>query len=174
MLGRRIVLAVLPALLVAGLYAPPAGAEGVVFLTRHAEKSLEVPGDAAPLLPEGVARARTLAAMLADAGIEELVTTDALRSRQTGAPFAERTGLQPQVMTREEEVAYAARLRQAPDAKDRLMVGHTRNIPRILDALGVPDGGTVKLRSEEHTSELQSLMRISYAVFCLKKKKHTT
>src|SRR3546814_3467245 len=29
-------------------------------------------------------------------------------------------------------------------------------------------------RSEEHTSELQSLMRISYAVFCLKKKKHPT
>src|SRR3546814_4922951 len=29
-------------------------------------------------------------------------------------------------------------------------------------------------RSEEHTSELQSLMRISYAVFCLKKKKHST
>src|SRR3546814_3873622 len=30
------------------------------------------------------------------------------------------------------------------------------------------------LRSEEHTSELQSLMRISYAVFCLKKKKNTS
>src|SRR3546814_2395962 len=30
-----------------------------------------------------------------------------------------------------------------------------------------------ELRSEEHTSELQSLMRISYAVFCLKKKKHS-
>src|SRR3546814_7063435 len=30
------------------------------------------------------------------------------------------------------------------------------------------------MRSEEHTSELQSLMRISYAVFCLKKKKKTT
>src|SRR3546814_7588778 len=29
-------------------------------------------------------------------------------------------------------------------------------------------------RSEEHTSELQSLMRISYAVFCLKKKRRTT
>src|SRR3546814_9866815 len=29
-----------------------------------------------------------------------------------------------------------------------------------------------KLRSEEHTSELQSLMRISYAVFCLKKKNY--
>src|SRR3546814_4802816 len=32
-------------------------------------------------------------------------------------------------------------------------------------------GFTVTQRSEEHTSELQSLMRISYAVFCLKKKK---
>src|SRR3546814_3154246 len=34
-------------------------------------------------------------------------------------------------------------------------------------------GGTVASRSEEHTSELQSLMRISYAVFCLKKQTHT-
>src|SRR3546814_8319171 len=32
------------------------------------------------------------------------------------------------------------------------------------------NGGPIDVRSEEHTSELQSLMRISYAVFCLKKK----
>src|SRR3546814_10194323 len=38
------------------------------------------------------------------------------------------------------------------------------------DAIGYPV--LIKARSEEHTSELQSLMRISYAVFCLKKKKH--
>src|SRR3546814_5337716 len=35
-------------------------------------------------------------------------------------------------------------------------------------------GATYQVRSEEHTSELQSLMRISYAVFCLKKKKKVT
>src|SRR3546814_3422250 len=35
-------------------------------------------------------------------------------------------------------------------------------------------GEDLMSRSEEHTSELQSLMRISYAVFCLKKKKQTT
>src|SRR3546814_3962906 len=40
-----------------------------------------------------------------------------------------------------------------------------------LDHFGSPDGLD---RSEEHTSELQSLMRISYAVFCLKKKNHTS
>src|SRR3546814_5571612 len=66
----------------------------------------------------------------------------------------------------------------------------------VLDALGLPpdryDGpgrrhraaqsvrpvsaaaaDAARFRSEEHTSELQSLMRLSYAVFCLKKKKHT-
>src|SRR3546814_10846658 len=35
----------------------------------------------------------------------------------------------------------------------------------------VPQDLALAIRSEEHTSELQSLMRISYAVFCLKKKK---
>src|SRR3546814_6243228 len=35
---------------------------------------------------------------------------------------------------------------------------------------GLPKGPIANPRSEEHTSELQSLMRISYAVFCLKKK----
>src|SRR3546814_3916229 len=38
----------------------------------------------------------------------------------------------------------------------------------LLGELVAPDGA--RFRSEEHTSELQSLMRISYAVFCLKKK----
>src|SRR3546814_7867355 len=49
----------------------------------------------------------------------------------------------------------------APDAGgDRLAVFGVR-----------PDLARQRERSEEHTSELQSLMRISYAVFCLKKKK---
>src|SRR3546814_1286897 len=50
-----------------------------------------------------------------------------------------------------------------------------------IDIMGQIDSETTRMggeicsvpgRSEEHTSELQSLMRISYAVFCLKKKKH--
>src|SRR3546814_3363310 len=47
-----------------------------------------------------------------------------------------------------------------------------QNIRPILRSNGVVGLPYVpKMRSEEHTSELQSLMRISYAVFCLKKKK---
>src|SRR3546814_2766412 len=44
--------------------------------------------------------------------------------------------------------------------------------PAIAEALGLHAAiDYVDARSEEHTSELQSLMRISYAVFCLKKKR---
>src|SRR3546814_6645945 len=42
---------------------------------------------------------------------------------------------------------------------------------RQLDPREIPRVARSDHRSEEHTSELQSLMRISYAVFCLKKKK---
>src|SRR3546814_9741818 len=53
-----------------------------------------------------------------------------------------------------------------------------RQVPRrdsspIASRVGFEFSIHIKLRSEEHTSELQSLMRISYAVFCLKKKTNT-
>src|SRR3546814_2375607 len=49
--------------------------------------------------------------------------------------------------------------------------GRHRGGNRLCHLAGYPAGGAVRgLRSEEHTSELQSLMRISYAVFCLIKK----
>src|SRR3546814_5467417 len=46
----------------------------------------------------------------------------------------------------------------------------TTTCPEPIE-FSVGDLARVQRRSEEHTSELQSLMRISYAVFCLKKKK---
>src|SRR3546814_1068281 len=46
---------------------------------------------------------------------------------------------------------------------------HLHPVPGGLELAGAAGDVLVHLRSEEHTSELQSLMRISYAVFCLKK-----
>src|SRR3546814_9161779 len=54
---------------------------------------------------------------------------------------------------------------RAPEAAVEVHIEHIQ--PMLVgDILG---GGFAARRSEEHTSELQSLMRISYAVFCLKK-----
>src|SRR3546814_4170894 len=53
-------------------------------------------------------------------------------------------------------------------------VGSGKTVVALLAMLIAVESGAqaALLRSEEHTSELQSLMRISYAVFCLKKKTH--
>src|SRR3546814_12102790 len=50
---------------------------------------------------------------------------------------------------------------------------HGVQLPHVAEIaeIGVAHRPVDPVRSEEHTSELQSLMRISYAVFCLKKKK---
>src|SRR3546814_4954470 len=50
---------------------------------------------------------------------------------------------------------------------------HDEFVARMIER-GYTERQVRRLRSEEHTSELQSLMRISYAVFCLKKKKKVT
>src|SRR3546814_9711133 len=63
---------------------------------------------------------------------------------------------------REARLAFAAAIKADP--------GNSR--ARYYTGLAMAQDGRLE-RSEEHTSELPSLMRISYAVFCLKKKKHT-
>src|SRR3546814_10449903 len=68
-----------------------------------------------------------------------------------------------------------------PDAAHRHQQQHRRdgheNVVEAVDQAEIFFVGCGRIacaahRSEEHTSELQSLMRISYAVFCLKKKTH--
>src|SRR3546814_8063171 len=69
--------------------------------------------------------------------------------------------------------SHRADLHPTRKVRGRLVLGRRscreNNIERRTDLEGLPCFS----RSEEHTSELQSLMRISYAVFCLKTKKRT-
>src|SRR3546814_7966745 len=65
-------------------------------------------------------------------------------------------------------VPICIRMRRSTHIFDNLLLSTSSS------SLRVPDLPTsIAGRSEEHTSELQSLMRISYAVFCLKKKNNT-
>src|SRR3546814_7076909 len=57
-------------------------------------------------------------------------------------------------------------------AREQAMEIAASDVPVVIAVSCNPTTFARDARSEEHTSELQSLMRISYAVFCLKKKKH--
>src|SRR3546814_2630034 len=85
-------------------------------------------------------------------------------------------------LTSDDDLSHATALLQKSGAIADTLARARHYGQRAIDALGAFAGGkakaalteAVEFRSEEHTSELQSLMRISYAVFCLKKKKNTT
>src|SRR3546814_3626911 len=74
--------------------------------------------------------------------------------------------------------AHAATAQTGPTIRDVVVEGNQRiEVATVQNYLTLHAGSAYSAaeadkRSEEHTSELQSLMRISYAVFCLKKKKH--
>src|SRR3546814_1397838 len=74
------------------------------------------------------------------------------------------------------QVARLALLAAAHQAQASGFVGAQKFAAALADhvVLAVAEEGEMVVRSEEHTSELQSLMRLSYAVFCLKKKTQTT
>src|SRR3546814_4160070 len=67
-------------------------------------------------------------------------------------------------------VALAVQCRRIVDLEEKLEQVPISRLVGVEDDLDRLSVGAM-IRSEEHTSELQSLMRISYAVFCLKKKK---
>src|SRR3546814_1277548 len=88
------------------------------------------------------------------------------RDRQAGA-IAVAFGAEPGALVEEQVQHHRFSLRGRPRFGGS---GGFTLTPRRASA----SRSSTSIRSEEHTSELQSLMRISYAVFCLKKKKKNT
>src|SRR3546814_5608634 len=65
---------------------------------------------------------------------------------------------------------YTTLFRSEINVLDVMFLDQVHDLLQVVSHLLFVPVGYVVVRSEEHTSELQSLMRISYAVFCLKKK----
>src|SRR3546814_3623077 len=89
--------------------------------------------------------------------------------------------IQPEVALAKSRSATSALVTSALDLKSlatengrSALVSATAEYCRDLDNVFPRNSPSEDVRSEEHTSELQSLMRISYAVFCLKKTKILT
>lgn len=111
----------------------------VLVLVRHAEKAAEPAADP-PLTVAGEARARALADALADAGVEAVVASQFRRTMETGAPLADRLGVEVETRPLTGDPAEAARtlaLDLAVEYRGRtvLVVGHSNTIPTMVNAL---------------------------------------
>jgi hypothetical protein len=111
-------------------------AQQVIFLTRHAEQAPEV--EEPPLTEKGQQRARNLAAILKDAGINVIYTNPRLRSIQTAEPLAKMLKVESKVLPMRDDVEGLIRvLRKNPQDRVLIVTG-SLNIPHVLKALGHP------------------------------------
>lgn len=110
-----------------------------IVMVRHAEKADDTED---PELTEGgKERSRLLAAMLADAGIERVLSTDTIRTRDTARVLAERLGLEIELYEPQGLDALAVELKRAGGRT--LVVGHSNTTPRLVELLGGDPGEAI-------------------------------
>jgi len=137
------------AALTALLLTHSAAAQRAVFVVRHAEKQSLSNEPGVPLSEAGRARAKRLAALLKNAGVTAIYSTDFVRTLETAEPLAR--ALKITVRTYSATGAdgnpdlkpLAARLK-AEHARDTvLVVGHSNTVPPLLKALGCTEDITI-------------------------------
>jgi broad specificity phosphatase PhoE len=126
------------------LWAPSlASAQHLVIVVRHAERAdggmMAAAKQTDPLLSEeGEARAKRLAAMLADSGIRAIYATEYRRTQDTARPIAERLGLKVQMHKAQDTAGLVAQLKSAHAKDVVLIVGHSNTVPEVIKAFGGP------------------------------------
>ena len=120
-----------------------AAAQETVFVIRHAEKEAQ-PDDPA-LTEAGRARSARWATMLAEAELDAVIHTDAVRSRETAGIIADALGV-PHAEVGKADVAGLVDLLSFDHEEDRvLVVAHTETIPGIVRLLGADKPATIGL-----------------------------
>lgn len=112
----------------------------VVYLVRHAEKADDGTSDP-PLTVAGQIRVQTLRAILADANLTHVHSTDLERTRETARPIAEEAGLSVSHYDPSDLQAFADRIRATPG--NHLVSGHSNTTPGLVAALGGDPHGTI-------------------------------
>lgn len=116
-------------------------AQRMVILTRHAERAdgAATMGSSDPKLSAaGTERAAKLAAMLSDANIGAIFTTEYARTKDTAAPLALKIKITAEAVSASQMNALIDKIKALPDATV-FVVGHSNTVPMIIKALGGPD-----------------------------------
>lgn len=132
--------------------AAAAAAQQTVFVVRHAERA-DAATTASPMMASdpdlsdaGKARAQSLAAMLKDAGIAAIYTTEYKRTRQTAEPLAQALGITATVVPARDMSGLIEKVKAG--AGNALIVGHSNTVADVIARLGVTE--PVKLADGEY------------------------
>ena len=123
-----------------------------VFVVRHAERADAASGGSPMMASDpdlsdiGLARAQALAAVLKDAGITAIYTTEYKRTRQTAEPLAKALGLEVAVVPARDISGLIDRVKSA--AGNVLVVGHSNTVGDVIAKLGVTE--PVKLTDHDY------------------------
>jgi broad specificity phosphatase PhoE len=116
-------------------------AQRMVILTRHAERAdgaATMGGSDPKLSAAGAARAEKLAAMLSDANIAAIFTTEYSRTKDTAGPLALKIKVNSEVVPAAQMNALLEKIK-AHSEGTVFVVGHSNTVPMIIKALGGPD-----------------------------------
>jgi broad specificity phosphatase PhoE len=154
----KVFLAVVGVAMVTAWMAPSVASAQMVIVVRHAERAdggAAAPGAAAmttatdpELSAAGKARAQALAAMLKDAGVTAIYTTEYTRTKDTGAPLAAALKITAEVVPARDQAALITKIK-AHTSGAVFVVGHSNTVPAIIKALG---GADVTLADSEYDS----------------------
>lgn len=109
----------------------------IVYLVRHAEKQIssgEMMSKDPDLTAPGVARAKDLARLLQDAGIQYVYSSDYKRTRNTAQPIADLLGLEVQIYDPRKSEELVQQIQS--NAGRYLVVGHSNSTPNLVKLLG--------------------------------------
>ncbi len=130
--------AVLGAVVVFGYYVTFRRPVTTVILIRHAEKIIDPNNNDVDLSEAGQARAKEIARMFGDAGINAIYATQYKRTQETVKPLSDKIGVPVTVMNSKATADLVAQIRAQHSGGTIFIAGHNNSVPEIIAALGGP------------------------------------
>ena len=106
-----------------------------VILVRHAEKKIEPENPDPDLAPEGVERAREIARVFGDAGVNAIYATQYKRTQQTVKPLSDRTGVPVSLLNSNQVEELISRIQTAHRGQTVFIAGHNNTVPALVSTL---------------------------------------
>ncbi len=135
--------AILGAVVVFGYYATFRRPVTTIIIVRHAEKIIDPNNPDVDLSAAGYARAKEIARVFGDAGINAIYATQYKRTQLTVKPLSDKTGVPVTVVNSRNTADLLGQIRAQHSGQTIFIAGHNNTVPEIVEALGGPKYPTI-------------------------------